>query len=223
VLLGNVVQAMADFLEGQEDAGAVGCQLIYPDGSQQDACFRFPSAVNLCYLLCLARFYWKTRLAGNYLFQNLTTPQQVDFVIGACLMARREILVKCQGMNPEYYFYGEDSDLCYRIRKAGWNIYHLPKSEHVMHYGGVSSTLNLFDNNQRIKYLWGWKSRFLFVKKHYPRGYKLLILLAVLLGFGVNVLLYSLSFCKRRDWEYTRRNLQAHWEITREAFSIFER
>jgi GT2 family glycosyltransferase len=221
VLLGDAVKAMTAFLESQKDAGAVGCQLVNPDGSHQDSCFRFPSAVNLFYLVCLVRFYWKTRLAGNYLFRNLTTPQRVDFVVGACLMARREILIKCRGMDPEYYFYGEDSDLCYRIRKAGWSIYYLPKSEQIIHYGGVSSTINLFDNNQRLKYLWGWKSRFLFVKKHYPLRRKVLIGLAMLQGFGVNVLLYSIACLKRRDWEYTQRNLQTHWEITQEAFKIF--
>jgi GT2 family glycosyltransferase len=221
VLLGNAVKEMVDFLEREEDAGAVGCQLVYPDGRHQDSCFRFPSAMNLFYLICLSRFYWKTRLAGNYLFHNLTTAQRVDFVIGACLMVRRDILITCQGMDPEYYFYGEDSDLCYRIRKAGWNIYYLPKSERVVHYGGVSSTINLFDNNQRTKHFWGWKSRFLFVKKHYSLWKKLLIVLAMLKGFGVNVLLYSMAFLKRRDWEYTQRNLQAHWKITREAFKVF--
>jgi GT2 family glycosyltransferase len=221
MLLGNAVKEMADFLESRNDAGAVGCQLLYPDRSHQDSCFRFPSAINLFYLVCLSRFYWKTRLVGNYLFETLTTPQSVDFVVGACLMARRDILVTCRGMDPEYYFYGEDSDLCYRIRKAGWNIYYLPKSERIIHYGGVSSTINLFDNDQRTKYLWGWKSRFLFVKKHYPPWKRLFIVFAMLKGFGVNVLLYSLAFLKRREREYLRKNLDAHWEITRESFRIF--
>lgn len=221
MLPGNAVKDMVDFLENQKDAGVVGCQLVYPDGSFQDSCFRFPSAVNLFYLVCLARFYWRTRLAGNYLFGNSTIPQQVDFVVGAGLMARRDILLTCQGMDPDYYFYGEDSDLCYRIRKVGWNIYYLPKSERIIHYGGVSSTINLFDNDQRTKYLWGWKSRFLFVKKHYSFWKRLLIVFAMLKGFGVNILLYSLAFLKRRDWEYARRNLQAHWAITRESFKIF--
>jgi len=221
VLLGNAVKEMAAFLEKQEDAGAVGCQLVYPDRSHQDSYFRFPSVVNLFYLVCLSRFHWETRLAGNYVFRNLTTPQRVDFVVGACLMTRRDILITCQGMDPDYYFYGEDSDLCYRIRKAGWNIYYLPKSESIIHYGGVSSTINLFDNSQRIKYLWGWKSRFLFVKKHYPSWKKLFIVFAMLKGFGVNTLFYGMAFLKRHDWEYTRRNLNAHWEITRESFRIF--
>lgn len=220
ILLGNVVKEMADFLDKHPDAGGVGCHLIYPDGAYQDACFRFPSTINVFYLLCFARFYWKTPLAGNYDLQHLTTPQMVDFVVGACFMARRDALAQCHGMDPDYYFYGEDSDLCYRIWQAGWKIYHLPQSAKVIHYGGVSSTINLFDNDQRRKHLWGWKSRFLFIKKHYPLWRRILILLAVVAATGVNVLLYSLASLKRRDRQYLRVNLEAHFDILREACHI---
>ncbi len=220
LLLGNTVEELYRFLETHEDAGAVGGRLIYADGSRQNSCFRFPSALNLFYLSCLARFYWKTRLAGNYRLPRPFTPQRVDFITGACLMVRRDILSQCQGMDEDYYLYGEDSDLCYRIREMRWGIYYLPTRENVIHHGG-KSTQYLLGSDHHTKRLWGWKSRFLFVKKHYPLRRRLLIAFAMLKGFGVNVLLYGLVFLKRRDWNYTRRNLQIHWEITREAFKIF--
>jgi GT2 family glycosyltransferase len=222
-LLGNAVKELADFLDQHIEAGAVGCQLVYPDGSHQDACFRFPSALNLLYLLCFARFYWKTPLAGNYLFNGATTPQPVDFLIGACLMARHEVLTVCHGMDSDYYFYGEDSDLCYRIRQHGWPIYHLPQSTKIIHYGGVSSTVNLFDNNQRQKYLRGWQSRFLFVRKHYSWPRRQLVLLASIMALGVNGVLYGIAGIKRRSWAYARDNLCVFVDIAREAFRIVNR
>lgn len=136
-------------------------------------------------------------------------------------MARRDALIACQGMDADYYFYGEDSDLCYRIQQAGRKVYYLPHSAKIIHYGGISSTINLFDNNQRAKNLWGWKSRFLFMNKHFPLWKKMGILIAVLSAFGTNIALYGAAGIKRRDWNYVRVNLQAHWEITRAAFSIF--
>lgn len=221
VLLGNTVQEMAEFLDQRADVGGVGCRMIYPDGAYQDACFRFLSAVNVFYRLCLARFYWRTRLAGNYPhLPTATTAQPVDFVVGAGLMARREVLQQVHGMDPEYYFYGEDADLCYRIWQAGWPIYHLPRSTAVVHYGGVSSTINLFDNDQRQKHLRGWQSRFLFIKKHYPCWRQFAILTAVLGAFGVNAMLYGLAALKRRDWQYARVNLNAHRAITQTAFRM---
>jgi GT2 family glycosyltransferase len=224
VLLGNTVKELADYLDAHPEVGGVGCPLIYPDGRFQDACFRFPSAVNVFYLLCCARFYWNTRLAGNYPhLRQAARPQPVDFVIGACCMARRALLEQLRGMDPDYYFYGEDSDLCYRIRRAGWPIQYLPRAANVVHYGGVSSTINLFDNNQRAKHLWGWKSRFLFVAKHYPLWRKIGILAAVCAALVLNGLLYGLAACKRRDWQYLRTNLAAHAEITSAAVRILGR
>ncbi len=120
LLTSNAMLTMMKFLESHTEAGGVGCHLIYSDGRYQDACFRFPSALNIFYLLCLARFYWNTGMAGNYpQLQKARTHQTVDFVVGACFMARRDVLQQVRGMDEDYYFYGEDSDLCYRIWQAG--------------------------------------------------------------------------------------------------------
>ncbi len=221
ILQGNTVKELADFLDERPETGGVGCRMIYPDGSYQDACFRFPSAINVFYLLCFARFYWNTSLAGNYpQLEQHPALQIVDFVVGACFMARREILEQLQGMDQEYYFYGEDSDLCCRIWRAGWKIYWLPSNTKVLHYGGISSTINLFDNNQRKKHLGGWESRFLFVNKHYPVWRRIAILCAVYGALTVNSVLYSLAALKRRDRNYLRVNLGAHVDIARAAWRI---
>ncbi|PID55686.1 hypothetical protein CSB45_14735, partial [candidate division KSB3 bacterium] len=90
----------------------------------------------------------------------------------------------------------------------------------VIHHGGVSSTINLFDNNQRQKHLMGWKSRFLFIKKHYPLWRRIGVLTAVLGAFGVNGMLYTLAALKRRDWQYFQINMSAHLVITREGLQM---
>jgi GT2 family glycosyltransferase len=221
ILTGNTVKEFVAFLDAHPEAGGVGGHLIYPNGDFQNACFRFPSALNVFYMLCLARFYWETPLAANYRFPSGSiTPQPVDFMVGACFMARHDVLNQCCGMDEDYYFYGEDSDLCYRIWQTGWPIYYLPNSTKIIHYGGISSTINLFNNNQRTKHLWGWKSRFLFIKKHYPLWRRMLILLAVFSAFGMNAAFYSLGALKRRNWEYLRVNLQAYTEITQTGWKI---
>ena len=219
LLQGNTVRELYEFLEAHKEAGGVGGQLIYPDGRHQDSCFRFPSAVNLWYLSCFARFYWKTRLAGNYPVTSLNTTRPVDFVVGACFMARRDLLVRCSGMDTEFYLYGEDSDLCYRMQQVRGNTYYLPEATPVIHYGGAS-TLQLFDNDHRVTHLWGWKARFLFVKKHYPFWRRLLVLLGIFAGLGINIILYCLAFLKRRNWKYTKNHLHIKWDITKEAFKI---
>ncbi len=220
-LTGNSVKELSDYLDANPYDGGVGCHMIYPDGRFQDACFRFPSAVNVFYLLCLSRFYWETSLAGNYpTLQDAQRPLVVDFIVGACFMARHDSLERCRGMDQDYYFYGEDSDLCYRIWQHGWKISYLPNSFKVIHHGGISSTINLFDNNQRRKHLMGWKSRFLLIKKYYPLWRRTLIFLAVYGALGVNGVLYGLAALKRRDLSYLTVNFGAQFEIAKAAFQI---
>lgn len=224
LLQGNSVKDMADFLNAHPETGGVGVPMMYPDGRFQDACFRFPSAINVFYLLCVSRFYWKTWLAGNYpQLEELRKPHPVDFVVGACFMTRRNILKQIGGMDEDYYFYGEDSDLCYRIWQAGWPLFYVPGATSVIHYGGVSSTSNLFDNNQRTKHLWGWKSRFVFIKKHYPFWRRAAILFAIVSAFAVNGILYGMAAVKRRDWQYFTVNTEAHLEIAQAAFQTLQR
>ena len=223
VLTGNSVKELADFLDANPHDGGVGCHMIYPDGRFQDACFHFPSAVNIFYLLCLSRFYWQTSLAGNYpALEKAENILPVDFVVGACFMARRDVLEHCGGMDEEYYFYGEDSDLCYRIWRQGWKISYLPNSFKVIHHGGISSTINLFDNNQRRKHLMGWKSRLLFVKKHYPIWRRVSIILATFSALGVNGILYGFGALKRFDISYLRVNMKAYLDIFKASLQLLK-
>jgi GT2 family glycosyltransferase len=217
LLQGPTIKALYHFLETTPAAVAVGPRLIYPDGHFQDSCFRFPAVGNIFYLLCCARFYWKTWLAGNYRLEQADTAQPVDFIMGACLLARRDALQRCGGMDTDFYLYGEDADLCYRLRQQSGHSYYLPTTPPVVHYGGMS-TGHLLGPATEQRQLQGWRARFQFVKKYAPRRRQMAVLLAVLLAFGVNSLLYGLAGLKRQDWNYTRRHVRFHWNVWRTAW-----
>lgn len=219
-LLGNVVRDMTAFLDAAPDAGGAGCPLVYADGRPQDSCFRFPSALNLFYLNTFARFYWRTPLAGTYPLRDTSAPQRVDFLVGACYMARRELLRQCGGMDDAFYLYGEDSDLCYRIRQAGYVNYYLPSAATVLHHGGAAS-VEFFDHDQRVRHIQGWKARFQFVGKHYPVWRKIASASAMLLSVGLNLALYALAALKRRNWRYFRNHAALHLHILRELKNLW--
>ena len=69
---------------------------------------------------------------------DLEEPRTVDVLQGACLMIRREALDEVGLLDEDYFMYSEEVDLCYRLRKAGWNIHWLPQAK-VVHLGGQSS------------------------------------------------------------------------------------
>jgi N-acetylglucosaminyl-diphospho-decaprenol L-rhamnosyltransferase len=64
--------------------------------------------------------------------------QEVDWVVGAALLVRREVLVQIGGFDEGYFMYSEELDLCRRIKEAGWHIVYLPTAQ-IIHYEGKSS------------------------------------------------------------------------------------
>ncbi|MGB9612606.1 MAG: glycosyltransferase family 2 protein [Candidatus Margulisiibacteriota bacterium] len=89
-------------------------------------------------------------------------PIEVRFLVGACLMVRREVIEKVGILDENLFFYNDDLDWCLRIRKAGWKIYYLPQAE-VVHYGGYSSK-RVFNPKLFIE---GFKGGLYFCRKHY--------------------------------------------------------
>ncbi len=219
LLQGNTLAELCGFLDRYPQVGGVGGRLVYADGTFQDSCFRFPSALNLFYLSTFARFYWETPLSGNYAPHEVETPRPVDFVVGACFLARRDVLRQCQGMDSAFFLYGEDSDLCYRMRQAGWEIYYFPTEHAVIHYAGAS-TQHLLGAETERKHLQGWRARFQFIRKHYPLWRRSAVFASMCAAFGVNALLYGVTALKRRDWKTAAQRLRFQWQITQAARGV---
>lgn len=124
------------FLEERPDVGAVGVQLLHPDGRLQNSIHATPTLSGeivpraLLETLFPARFPSKRRaLAG---------PTDVEAVLGACLALRREVLERVGLLCEDYFFFLEETDLCLRMRRAGFRVVHLPDVR-LVHRSGASS------------------------------------------------------------------------------------
>jgi GT2 family glycosyltransferase len=133
----GALDELAYFLDIHPQAGAVGPYLLSPDGSLQRSCYPFPT---------LSREFWRLLhldLLQTYGVYDMSswdhdTAQSVDAIQGACLMLRRETLDQTGLLDPSYFMYTEEVDLCYRIKKAGWDLYWVPQGK-VIHFGGQST------------------------------------------------------------------------------------
>src|SRR3990167_2013303 len=138
----GALASMANFLRQNAKAGAVGAKLLNADKTIQLTCARnFPTILSeFFWLTTLVRRFPGNRIIGGYLmsYWDHNDKREVDCLSGACIMARLEVLRKLGYFDEDYFIYGEDVDLCYRIKKAGWQIWYLPEAE-ITHYGGGSS------------------------------------------------------------------------------------
>jgi GT2 family glycosyltransferase len=134
------LRALQDALVEDGSAAAAGPTILNLDGEKVVSARRFPSAwKDIVEKLRLTRLFPPgTR---RHLFQGALladdTPQQVDWVSGACMLVRRTVWDQLQGFDEGFFLYGEELDWCWRARRAGWRVVYQPASR-VTHIGGAS-------------------------------------------------------------------------------------
>jgi O-antigen biosynthesis protein len=137
----DAVAELALFLTHRRPAAACGPKIVGPDGTFRRSSRRgFPTPLNsLGYLTGLDRLFPHSRAIGGYQRRGLSEDLEVitDSLSGSCMMVRRECFDGVQGFDEDYFLFGEDIDLCWKLKQAGFEIWYVP-SARVMHVKGAS-------------------------------------------------------------------------------------
>jgi N-acetylglucosaminyl-diphospho-decaprenol L-rhamnosyltransferase len=177
----GAIARMAAHLDANPDVGVVGPRLRWPDGSTQSSRRRFPSRLTaFVESTVLQRWLGGSALLRRFYMADRPEDrrQDVDWLVGACLMVRAEVVRHVGVFDDRFFMYSEEVDLCRRIKSAGWRVVYLPDAE-VVHHEGRSSQQNLTARDLRFH-----ESRFLYYAKHHGRGWSLLLRLATLAHFA---------------------------------------
>jgi GT2 family glycosyltransferase len=156
------------YLRQNPNAGALGVRMLDGRGKFLPESKRsFPSPwVSFAKLSGLGSFFPRSKKFNRYALGFLAEKENhsVEVLAGACMFVRRDLLVQLNGFDESYFLYGEDVDLSYRIKKAGYeNIYFAGTT--IIHFKGESSR-NL--SMTRVKYF--YDAMLVFVQKHYNAG-----------------------------------------------------
>jgi GT2 family glycosyltransferase len=180
VLPREAIPVTVGFLETHAHAGIVGPKVIKPDGSLDLACRRsFPTPLSSLFKLTgLSKLLPKSRLAARYNLTYLSDDQtaEVDSVMGAYMLVRAQALAQAGLYDEQFFMYGEDLDLAFRIKERGWRVYYYPAVE-VLHHKGASSRKQ---SERSIREF--YRAMHIFYQKHYAGQYNVLINAAVNLG-----------------------------------------
>jgi N-acetylglucosaminyl-diphospho-decaprenol L-rhamnosyltransferase len=121
--------------------GICGPQLLNPDGSVQYSFRKFPTWKTAVLRRTPLRYiFLKSHTVVNHLnvYTNHQLPQEVDWMLGACLLIRRDMLNSIGLFDEGYGLYVEDIDICLRAHLAGWKVWHEPKAK-VLHEHAAKS------------------------------------------------------------------------------------
>ena len=134
----GAIVSLTRFMEHHPDAGIAGGSFENLDGSEWKIAFRFPTLLSeLCdglQLGVVARLLRRWRVPVDM----ANTPQRVDWICGASMLVRPEVLIAVGGFDERYFLYFEETDFCYRARQAGFSTWYVPQSR-VMHIRGQST------------------------------------------------------------------------------------
>jgi N-acetylglucosaminyl-diphospho-decaprenol L-rhamnosyltransferase len=134
----GAIGALVRFLEAHPDVGIVGSSFENLDGSDWPIAFRFPSI--LSELESGLQLGFASRILRRWVvaIEMSSEPQPVDWLPGASMMVRPSVYEAIGGFDESYFLYFEETDFCFRARKAGYTTSYVPESR-VMHIAGQST------------------------------------------------------------------------------------
>jgi N-acetylglucosaminyl-diphospho-decaprenol L-rhamnosyltransferase len=150
-LVGDAARQLVEFMDAHPEAGYVGPRLLNPDGTVQRSARGFPTLWRLATeYLFLRKLAPRTRAlnafyAGDFRHDRV---YEAEFLMGACMLVRREAVDQVGGLDEDFFFFSEETDWCYRFRLAGWKVLFYPGAE-VVHVGGATHGGRLFREQVR--------------------------------------------------------------------------
>ncbi|OGM31252.1 hypothetical protein A2630_04485 [Candidatus Woesebacteria bacterium RIFCSPHIGHO2_01_FULL_44_10] len=202
----NLLKEMVNWMEVHPKVGVASCALKNPDGTQQGTGGYFPTLLRVFSWMTIQDIPGvdiiikpfhpmksKSFAKGTGLYKKA---RELDWVMGAFALVRRQALEQVGGFDEEYHMYTEEVDLFYRIKQKGWQIWYLP-AWNITHIGAASSTAE-FPILQEYK---GIKR---FYKKFYPKWQYPILRLLLRIGALGRIVLFGILEGRRSAKIYVK-------------------
>jgi GT2 family glycosyltransferase len=201
----NALTLAVERMDRHPEVGLSGARLVGRDYSWQPSARMFPNVLTDALVLTgLAAKYPKSRFFGSFdrTWADQSKAAEVDWVPGAFSIIPAEVIRKVGVFDPRFFLYGEEVDLCRRIKQAGYQIWYWPEIE-VIHIGGESSrqikSLDMSSSGAQLV-RWRMRSTLLYYRKHHGA--------TVWLAKWLELALYQLSSWRNRFSREPERQLR---------------
>ena len=199
----KTIDDVFEFFKSKEKIGAVGVRQVRENGEFDAGCKRgFPTPFNAaCYYLKLDKIFQNVKIFGGYHRTDLkeNCVQEIECISGAFFLIKKEVFHEIGGFDEKFFMYGEDVDLCYRLKEKGF----------INQYYGVRSVKHLKAKHRKkdlkiVKCF--YDAMVLFYDLHYREKYGFFVNLIVKLGIKIKFNLHKIKFNLKRHEKLLKRN-----------------
>jgi N-acetylglucosaminyl-diphospho-decaprenol L-rhamnosyltransferase len=216
-VVGDALATMVRFMDEHPNVGALGPQLRYPDGRRQPSRRRFPTLVTALLESTVVQEWWPdNRFIRRYTMADRSDDavQEVDWLVGACLLVRRQAYEEVGGLDEGYFMSSEELDWCRRLKSAGWQIIYLPTAT-VIHHEGKSS-----EQVTAARHIYFQSSKVRYFRKHHGwfqgEALRCFLLLTYVYQLGREGLKWLIGHKRPLRAERVR----AYWQVLRSGLRV---
>jgi len=177
VLTEHAICELFLFMEGHPETSLTCGQLLNEDGSRQNSIANFPTLTTMLANISLLEYIFPRRFPSKrYIHES---PVEIESAIGACVLVCKKAMDDIGVFDERYFFFFEETDWAYRMRLAGWKIYHVPSAV-IYHLQGKSVGESI---HSRMKF---YRSRYQFFHKHKNPTYVFIIYCVIIIRLIIN-------------------------------------
>lgn len=211
VVLDEALPRMVAYLDAHNDVGALGAQLLNPDGSIQSSRRRFPTLTTAVFESTWLEGVAPRVVLDRYYARDLPdeATADVDWVTGACLMAPHRVAAAVGGLDEDYFMYSEELDWCRRIKDAGYRVVYFPQAQ-VIHHVGKSSEQAVTARHINFQ-----RAKLRYFRKFHGRGASGALRLILLLNYAWQILLEGVKGVVGHKRPLRWQRVRSYWQVLR--------
>lgn len=211
VVLNGALARMVAYVDANADVGVLGPQLRYPDGTIQSSRRRFPTRLTAFFESTWLERWAPGDILRDYRVLDVAEDQvvDVDWVMGAAMMVRREVVDTVGGMDEGYFMYSEELDWCRRIKDAGWRVVYFPEAV-IVHHEGKSSEQVVTE-----RHIYFQQAKLRYFRKYHGRLFAFALRLFLIMSYSWQLLLEAVKGLLGHRRELRRERVMAYWKVLR--------
>ncbi len=208
-IVASALPEMVAYLDTHPRVGALGPQLLYPDGQIQSSRRRFPTLATGFFESTWLQPVAPRSVLGRYYMTDQPDDRacEVDWVMGACLAVRRQTVEEVGLLDEGYFMYSEEMEWQRRIKDSGWKVIYYPQAK-VIHHEGKSS-----EQVVAKRHIYFQRSKLRYFQQYHGRRPALALRIFLLANYAWQMALEAVKGLVGHKRSLRRQRVAAYWEV----------